>query len=183
MNLKSLPQTLAILALLGTLSGCASLSKDDCINANWEDIGVRDGADGKPEEYLIQHTNACAKVAVVPDRGAWAHGRERGLERYCLPHRMYQIGEYGGGFEVGVCQNFDQERLADAYEKGRDVHRLGDHLGDIDVELRNIRTALEKDDLDRKERERLAYRLGQLEYERIDVEKDYERARRRARDL
>jgi hypothetical protein len=183
MNNRSHFRLLLTALALCALSGCASLSKSECLNADWEDIGVRDGANGQPEEYLIQHSTACAKVNVAPDRGAWLHGRDKGLERYCLPHRMYNIGEYGGSFDAGICRNFDQERLVDAYEKGRDVKRRADTLSEIDAELRDIRTKLEKEELEKKERERLAYRLGQLEYERIDAERSLEHARRRARDL
>jgi hypothetical protein len=183
MNNRSLFRVLIAAALLGSLGGCASLSKNECLNANWEDIGARDGANGQPQEYLIRHTTACAKVNVVPDRGAWTHGREKGLERYCQPHRMYNLGEYGSTFDAGICRDFDQERLVDAYEKGREVNRRARILDDIDAELRDIRTKLEKKELEQKERERLAYRLGQLEYERIDAERSLERARYRARDL
>ena len=183
MNNRAVFRILAGVALLGTLGGCASLSKDECLAANWEDIGIRDGASGQPEEYLIQHSTACAKVNVAPDRGAWLNGRERGLERYCLPHRMYNLGEYGSGFDVATCRNFDQERLLDAYEKGREVHHRAGILGGIDSELRDIRTRLEKKDLEQKERERLAYRLGQLEYERIDAARALDHARHRGRDL
>jgi hypothetical protein len=183
MNNRSLFHVLASAALLFGLAGCASLSKDECMSANWEDIGIRDGANGRPEEYLIQHSTACAKVNVVPDRGAWLHGRERGLERYCVPQRMYSIGEYGGSFDIGVCRNFDQDRLAHAYERGRDVYRLSAELGSIDSEMRGIREQLEKKDLEQKERERLAFRLGQLAYERVDAERALEDARHRGRDL
>ncbi|MEO8017879.1 MAG: DUF2799 domain-containing protein [Pseudomonadota bacterium] len=179
-------------AIAGGLGGCASLSKSECMNANWEDIGVRDGANGQPEEYLIQHSTACAKVHVVPDRGAWLHGRERGLERFCVPHRAYQLGEYGSGFEVGICHNFDQDRLQDAYEKGRDVHRFADDLSSIDSEIRDINSRLEdkekdkdKEDkpLGKKERDALMFRLGVLTVERANAQRDYENARYRARDL
>jgi uncharacterized protein DUF2799 len=180
---RSLLRLLAAAAMLVALTGCASLSKSECLNANWEDIGVRDGANGQPEEYLIQHSTACAKVNVAPDRGAWLHGREKGLERYCQPHRMYSIGEYGGSFDSGICRNFDQERLEDAYDKGREVNHRAGILSGIDAELRDIRTKLENEELEKKERERLAYRLGQLEYQRIDAERDLDRARSRARDL
>src|SRR5689334_544633 len=104
MNIRSLLRLVTALALLGSLHGCASLSKSECLNANWEDIGIRDGADGRPEEYLIQHSKACAKVAVTPDRDAWTKGREQGLERFCVPYRAYQLGEYGGGFDAGICR-------------------------------------------------------------------------------
>jgi hypothetical protein len=177
MGNRSLIRVLAGLALLSTLGGCASLSKNECMSANWEDIGVRDGANGRPEEYLIQHSTACAKVNVVPDRGAWLHGRERGLERFCVPHRAYSIGEYGGNFDVGICRDFDQDRLIDAYELGRDVHRFSSNVAAIDTEIREIRAILEKSDLEQKERERLAYRLGQLSYEREGALRDLDQAR------
>jgi len=175
---------LAALALVGSLSGCASLSKSECLSAEWEDIGVRDGANGQPEEYLIQHAKACSKVNVVPDRGAWQHGRERGLERYCVPRRAYQNGQYGSGFNLEQCVNFDQERLNDAWRKGDVVHRLSNDLGSIDSEIGSIRDRLENDEkLERKERERLAFRLGELGYERVATQHAYDDALDRARDL
>jgi len=128
MNTRSLLRILGALAILGSLGGCASMSKNECLAANWEDVGIRDGADGRPEEYLIQHSKACAKVNIVPDRGAWSHGREQGLDRFCVPYRAYQLGENGYGFDVAICRNYDQDRLFSAYEKGRDVNRLGGQL-------------------------------------------------------
>jgi hypothetical protein len=183
MNYRSLLQVFTGVALLCTLGGCASLSKNECLAANWEDIGIRDGANGRPEEYLIQHSTACAKVNVAPDRGAWLHGRERGLERFCVPHRAYQIGEHGGGFDSGICRNFDQDRLQVAYEKGREVNRLGAELNAIDGEMREIGATLERKDLENKERERLAFRLGILVAQRVEAQRAYEDARYRARDL
>jgi Protein of unknown function (DUF2799) len=187
MNYRSLIRVLAALAILGSLGGCASLSKSECMNANWEDIGIRDGANGQPEEYLIQHSTACAKVHVVPDRGAYLHGREQGLERFCVPHRAYQIGEYGNGFDVGICRNFDQERLQDAYEKGRDVNQRSNELSNIDGEIRNIHTRLEDKDkenpLSKKDRDALMFRLGVLTVQRVDAQRAYDDARYRARDL
>ena len=196
MNSRSFFRVLAALAVLGSLGGCASLSKSECLNANWEDIGIRDGANGQPEEYLIRHSTACAKVNVVPDRGAYLHGREQGLERFCVPHRAYQLGEYGNGFDVGICRNFDQERLQVAYEKGRDVNQRSNELSNIDNEIRSINTRLEgadknKDDNDKdkqqpltkKERDALIFRLGMLTVQRVDAQRAYDDARYRARDL
>ena len=180
---RALLRILAAVAVSAALGGCASLSKDECLAANWEDIGVRDGANGRPEEYLIQHSTACARVNVVPDRGAWLHGRERGLERFCVPHRAFAIGESGGGFDSGICHNFDLDRLQVAYQKGLDVNRLGGELAAIDAEIRDINSTLEKKDLENKERERLAFRLGVLVGQRGEAQRAYDDARYRARDL
>jgi len=183
MQNRSLIRVFAVLAMLAALSGCASLSKSECLNANWQDIGIRDGANGQPEEYLIQHSTACAKVGVAPDRERWLAGREQGLERFCTAPRAYQIGENGGSFDAAICRNYDQERLFSAYQQGRDVNRLAGELGSIDGELRDIRAALEQKNLEAKERERLAYRLGQLEYQRNEAQRAYDDARYRARNL
>lgn len=182
-RLISLGRVLAALAALATLQGCASLSKSECLSANWEDVGFRDGANGRPEEYVIQHAKACSKVNVVPDRGAWLHGREQGLERFCVPYRAYQIGERGGGFDAGICRNFDQDRLVSAYERGREVNRLGNELAYLDSEIHDIRHELERDDLGKDTRVALAFRLGQLVHERNDLERAYEHARYQARRL
>jgi hypothetical protein len=171
------------LAVLASLGGCASMSKSECMAANWEDVGIRDGASGRPEEYLIQHSKACAKVNVAPDRGAWLHGREQGLERFCVPYRAYQIGEYGGGFDVAICRNYDQDRLVNAYEQGLEVHRLANSLAAIDGEVNGIHERLDDEDVEKKERVALAYRLGELAYQRNDLQRAYEYARSRARNL
>jgi hypothetical protein len=164
-------------------AGCASISKSECLSANWEDVGVRDGANGRGEEYLIQHSKACAAVNVTPDRESWLKGRDRGLERFCVPQRAYQIGEYGGSFDVGICRGFDEDRLARAYDRGRDVHRISQDISSLNAEINSLRNLLEKKDLEQKERERLIYRLGQLEYQRHDAQRAYEDARFRARNL
>jgi len=187
MNARSLTRIFAVAALLCGMSGCASLSMSECMNASWEDIGIRDGANGRPEEYLIQHSTACAKVGVSPDRGAYLHGREQGLERFCVPNRAYQIGEGGGGFDSGICRNFDQDRLQDAYAKGHDVYRLGSELSSIDGEIRDIGVRLEDKDkehpLGKKERDALMFRLGVLTVQRVDTQRAYDDARYRAREF
>jgi hypothetical protein len=185
MTLMKWSPQLTALALAATLflSGCASMSKSECMSANWEDVGIRDGAAGRPEEYLIEHSKACAEVQVTPDRNAWLKGREHGLERFCVPYRAYQVGESGGGFDTGMCAGFDQERLQNAFERGRDVNRMQSELSSLDSQIQDIRARLEKKDLEQKERERLAYDLGQLEYQRRDAEEHLEHARERARSL
>lgn len=55
------------------------------------------------EEYLIRYSTACAKVGITP-------------------YRAYQSRESGGSFNVGICRNFDQDRLRDAYGRGREVN-------------------------------------------------------------
>lgn len=183
MDTRLLVKLIATSVLLGSLTGCASLSRSECLSADWQDIGIRDGANGRPEEYLVRHATACAKVSVTPDREKWLTGREQGLDRFCVPYRAYQLGEYGSSFDVGICRRYDQERLINAYEHGLEVNRLGAEVDALQSEIYSLRTALEKEDLPPKERERIAWRLGRLEYQRNDAQDAYETARYSARNL
>jgi hypothetical protein len=96
---------------------------------------------------------------------------------------MYQIGEYGGGFDAAICRRYDQPRLINAYEQGLEVNRLGHLLASIDGEISHIHERLDDEDVDRKEHAALAFRLGQLAFQRNDAERAYEDARYRARNL
>ncbi len=184
MNARSLIKVFAALALLASLGGCASLSKSECLAANWEDVGIRDGASGRPEEYLIQHSKACAKVDVAPDRGAWLQGREQGLDRFCVPYRMYQIGEYGGGFDAAICRRYDQDRLINAYEQGlRSEPARQSSWRPSTAKSKASTTGSTTRTWTRRKAAALAFRLGQLAYQRNDAERAYEDARFRARNL
>ena len=69
------------------------------------------------------------------------------------------------------------------WRKGNEVHRLAGVIDSIDGEIRDVRTALDDEELEKKERKRLAYRLGVLAYERVDAQRAYDAALDRARDL
>ena len=66
MKNRSLINLLAAAALLAT-SGCASLSKDECLSANWEDIGIRDGANGQPAAIRVIGTDQPTRLITAID--------------------------------------------------------------------------------------------------------------------
>jgi hypothetical protein len=70
-----------------------------------------------------------------------------------------------------------------AYEQGLEVNRLAHSLASIDGEIEGIHARLDDEDLEKKERIALAFRLGGLAYQRNDVQRAYEDARSRARNL
>jgi hypothetical protein len=181
MNTHSLLRILTVVVLAASLHGCASLSKNECLSANWEDIGRRDGRNGYTEERLMDHTTACAKVGITPDRDAWLHGREQGLESYCEPRNGFRIGEYGGNYTTGVCRGFDEDAFVDAWRDGREIYRISSAISSADNEIREVIAALERKDVEPKQREALAYRLGELRARRDELQREYERAQYHSR--
>lgn len=55
-----------IISLLLSLSACATISKEEFLNDNWEEIGFRDGTNGRTSGYLQKHAKACSKTGVSP---------------------------------------------------------------------------------------------------------------------
>jgi hypothetical protein len=177
------PKVLALMAVSAlALSGCKTLSEGECLNADWYDIGVRDGANGRGEEYVARHAEACSELAIVPDRERWLAGRDQGLERYCTVHNGYRIGEVGGTYN-GVCMAFSESDFLRGYYLGRDVNRVKSRLDYVENEIRSNHEALKSDKIEQRERERLMYRIAELEYERGYLSREYDTLAWRGRSL
>lgn len=77
-------------------SGCAIMSKNECINANWEFIGQHDGVAGAGS--LAQKRGmACAKYKVEIDRSLYANGYKKGMKIYCNPQAVFEYALHGQG--------------------------------------------------------------------------------------
>ena len=175
-----------LLVLLAALGGCASLSKNECLNANWEDIGIRDGANGRPEEYLIQHSKACAKVGVTPDRGAWLTAASRASSASAFRIAPIKSANTAADSTSASAAASTRTGSLDAYDRGREVHRLGSRA-EFDRERDATSALASKRSKESRSARRNAsvsmYRLGRLEYQRDDAQRAYDEARYRARDL
>jgi len=112
-----------IAAVLLTLSGCASMSSEECIASDWSAIGYEDGARGYTSERFSTHRKACAKHGVTADFGAYQGGREQGLVEYCQPGRGFSVGVNGGSYS-GVCDANLEADFLDAYNAGHRLYAL-----------------------------------------------------------
>ncbi len=172
---------LTSLSLLA-LAGCATLSERECRSADWYDIGLRDGANGRGEEYVAEHAAACGKLGIAPERERWLAGRERGLERYCTVNNGYRIGEVGGTYN-GVCFAYDEREFLRGYHLGREVNRVKSRLDYIEGQISSLQQALKSDKLDERERRRIISDLRQYEYERGYLSREYDTLAWRGRTL
>lgn len=112
---------MAILVL--AMSGCASMSDEECLAADWSAVGYEDGARGYTAERFSSHRKACARHGITADFGAWQAGREQGLVEYCQPGRGYDIGVSGGRY-YGVCSADLEPDFLDAYNAGHRLYNL-----------------------------------------------------------
>jgi len=94
-----------ITAPLMVLAACASLTREQCVNADWTSIGYQDGANGRLESYVNAHNDACSEFGIAPDINAWLRGRAQGLTQYCTRDNAYRIGRNSAGELNPVCTN------------------------------------------------------------------------------
>ena len=126
---------LVVLAAL-SLSGCATLSEDECRTANWQAIGYEDGVDGQPANRVARHRKACAKHDVQLDLAAYNAGRAAGLEVYCQPHNGYREGLAGNTYH-GECPAALADEFVFAYNYGREIH-------DVEADVRDEQRAIDR---------------------------------------
>ena len=113
---------LTTLALFG-LSGCATMSGDECLTSDWHAIGFEDGSRGYTMDRMANHRKACAKHGVTPDFQAYQTGRDEGLGDYCQPSRGFNLGVSGSRYN-GVCPTHSEKYFLDAYNSGHRLYSL-----------------------------------------------------------
>jgi hypothetical protein len=171
------------------LSGCASMSGDECATSDWSAIGYEDGSRGYTMDRIGQHRKACAKHGVTPDFAAYQNGRDQGLVDYCQPGRGFSIGSNGGSYN-GVCSVNQEADFLDAYNAGHRLHTLRSNvnsasssisakeyeLDHIDDDAAVIAAGLISDDTTKEQRilllvdlKNLAERTGKLQAEIKDL--------------
>ena len=65
------------------LSGCATMSPEDCLQANWEDIGYQDAMESHSVSRSQAHREACGETGVDVDFELYRYGYSLGLPYYC----------------------------------------------------------------------------------------------------
>ncbi|MGH8223085.1 MAG: DUF2799 domain-containing protein [Woeseiaceae bacterium] len=133
---------LVLLAMLA-MSGCASMSGDECVTSDWHAIGYEDGARGYTSDRLGNYRKACAKHGVTPDLRAYQAGREEGLAEFCQPSRGFNLGSNGGQYR-GVCAAHNESRFLDAYNSGYHLYNLRSNVNSAQYQINARQRELEE---------------------------------------
>lgn len=141
--MKIIRSAFCILILLG-VSSCATLNKSECLKADWQVIGLEDGAQGRELSYISQHRKACAEHDVAPNLEQYSIGREAGLKQFCTYSNGYRHGSNGNS-NSNVCQGALQGPYSSGFDRGRHVYDIGkevdqmvSHLKSKEAELAGI---------------------------------------------
>nr|WP_314629140.1 DUF2799 domain-containing protein [uncultured Noviherbaspirillum sp.] len=113
------------------LASCASLSPEQCRNADWRQIGYADGANGAPGSRIQAHASACAKIDAKLDMEAYLSGRMEGLVSYCQPENGFDVGRRGAADNAGDCPPHVRAAFLQNYRQGREISALESQIGSL----------------------------------------------------
>jgi len=176
MTFRLIRMTGALLIAL-TLAGCATMSPEECRFANWNEVGLRDGLDGKPVALLGTRASDCAENGVRVDQAAYLKGRESGLRSYCRLDNAVPLGLNGGSYE-GVCPPPIEGEFRRRFQLGYNVYAAHAEVARIDNRIQSQERRLRT--LDRDEDKRL--RDADKEDERRRIRREIDDERRHIRD-
>lgn len=132
-----------MLLAIALLSGCASMSSEECANSDWAAIGYEDGSRGYTSDRFSSRRKACAKHGMTADFEAYQAGRKEGLVEFCQPSRGYNLGTNGGAYH-GVCDAAMEEDFLDAYRVGYQLYSLRSNVNNASSQIYYKEAELER---------------------------------------
>ena len=119
--------------LLG-LAGCAGMSQQACVSADWRTIGFTDGSLGRSVATIGSYSQQCGEHGVTPDLNAYRSGHAEGVQTYCRASNGFEVGHSGASYQ-GVCPaNLEREFLPE-YNAGHHLYELESALHNADSRI------------------------------------------------
>ena len=158
------------------VAGCATMSPEECLQANWEEVGYNDGVAGYPVSRSAEHREACAETGVSVDFELYRQGYALGLPYYCTRVTGVESADHGGEY-AAQCVSDEFPEYASGYSEGLDVFALKRELRDLNKRIEDksaqakallsqigeLRGTRDNDQLPSDTRREAHYQLSQLE--------------------
>ena len=87
-----------LLIMLATLTGCSSISPEECQVGDWFAIGKTDGQQGIASSKFRSYQEECAKHGLSSDFKAYEQGHAEGVMLYCTYDAGWELGQSGGAY-------------------------------------------------------------------------------------
>lgn len=139
--------------LISQLLACASMSKEECMTANWRNIGYEDGIAGRPEMTIQAHRKACAKIHITPDLPLYQQGHREGVRVYCKnTSAAYELGTQGGAY-YKVCPADLEPKFLQAYRLGQELFNIQQKINDAESHISSLESSIENLEQQKRDQE------------------------------
>ena len=107
---RTVLRTGMVLVLSILTVSCATLNKDQCAEADWYAIGLKDASLGFNRNSAEDHRRSCAAHGVTPDFERYTAGYNEGEKSWCTYDRGYFAGRHLLHREIGGEQSYFRYR-------------------------------------------------------------------------
>jgi hypothetical protein len=115
--MKKFTDIISTVIIIIMLAGCASVSKEDCLVADWFENGRLDGIQGKSRTEFQNRAKPCLEHGVNADRQAYYQGHDEGLKYYCTQQKGFELGRKGLAYN-SVCPLQLEKDFRAGYQNG-----------------------------------------------------------------
>ncbi len=119
---------------LSGLGACTSMTAEECVVADWREVGHTDAARGFTPDRLQDHRSACAEAGVTPDLDAYLAGFEQGLPLYCTRQRGFDLAASGAG-RPSQCDRAEFREFHYGFTNGQDRYRITRDIDRLNEDL------------------------------------------------
>lgn len=81
-----------LFAMFALLSGCSSMSPEQCQTADWYRVGYQDGRSGNNPNILYEYIKDCREAGVTPNHVEWQDGFDKGTILYWFARQWLHGG-------------------------------------------------------------------------------------------
>ncbi|OQW54430.1 MAG: hypothetical protein A4S09_06005 [Proteobacteria bacterium SG_bin7] len=162
---------LCLILLIPFSLACSTLSKEECAQGDWYNIGLRDGQHGYTPNRISEHAKACAEYGSRPDNAVYSKGHTEGLKTYCTPENGYQVGLQGQIYHQ-VCPANLSGAFQKKYRLGYRIYELKREINQIDNNLQNLYSKIGDPKTPGYERGVATGQIGTFTYQKASKERE-----------
>lgn len=100
-----------------TLSGCATMNKDECMSADWRALGYQQGSNGGGTQNFSRLQKDCANHGISANFEAFQQGHREGLDNYCSYDQGLASGQNGHAYNT-QCSRVRYPAYSKGYSAG-----------------------------------------------------------------
>jgi hypothetical protein len=134
---------LSLLPIPFLMAGCATMDADQCRQADWRAVGLRDGQNGEPPAMMERRAKDCADNQVKLDVARYQEGRNQGLPQFCRVDQAARFGLEGKPYH-GVCPPAIDAEFKRRHAVGWEVNQARAAMRDLDTRQQSPKRACPK---------------------------------------
>ncbi len=113
------------------------MSKEECLSANWYDVGYNDGLNGEGSSKTQSYLKACSEYVHV-DVNSYNEGRKEAAAVYCTDDNGYNLGSKKASL-TDICNlSSNQASFKKYYNRGLEVYRAAKYVNEIDDQINKM---------------------------------------------